>query len=232
MERRILAANWKMNPATKEEAIKLAGEIDDLLRDLPLMKLLFPPFVYIPLLKVKNLTLGAQDVFYEEKGAFTGEISPPMLLSVGAKWVIVGHSERRNVIGESDGVIRRKAEAALKAGLKVIYCVGEKLEDREADRHFAVVENQLSYVPVSEDLVVAYEPVWAIGTGRNATPDQIEEMHAFIKDKTGLKVLYGGSVKAHNAGELARVPNVDGFLVGGASLKPEEFRKIGEALAG
>ena len=232
MERRILAANWKMNPTSKEEALRLAGEIDALLRDLPLVRLLFPPFVYIPILRVENLTLGAQDVFYEEKGAFTGEISPPMLKSVGAEWVIVGHSERRNIIGETDDVLRKKAEAALKAGLKVIYCVGEKLPDREAGRHVQVVERQLSFLPDSGDIVVAYEPVWAIGTGRNATPEQIEEMHSLIKERTGLRVLYGGSVKAHNARELAAVSNVDGFLVGGASLKPEEFRKIGEALAG
>ncbi len=231
MEGRILAANWKMNPPTKEEALKLAAEMEGLLEGLPLTKLLFPPFVYLPLLKLRGIELGAQDVFYEEKGAFTGEVSPLMLKSVGATWVIVGHSERRNVIGETDEIVRRKAEAALKAGLRVIYCVGEKLPDREAGRHLQVVEEQLSYVPVSENVVVAYEPVWAIGTGRNATPEQIEEMHAFIKAKVGLKVLYGGSVKERNARELAAVPNVDGFLVGGASLRPREFRKIGEALA-
>ncbi len=228
---RILAANWKMNPETVDEALRLASRIDTLLKDLPLVKLLFPPYVYIPLLKLENLTLGAQDVFYEPKGAFTGEISPTMLRDLGVGWVIVGHSERRNVIGEVDEVLRKKAEASLRYGLNVVYCVGERLEERERGEHFSVVERQLSFVPRDERVVIAYEPVWAIGTGRNATPEQIEEMHAFIKDRVGLKVLYGGSVKEKNAGELAAVEGVDGFLVGGASLRPEEFYRIGVALS-
>ncbi|NPA80288.1 MAG: triose-phosphate isomerase [Thermotogae bacterium] len=231
MERRILAANWKMNPEGLPEALALAREIDERLRGLPLLKLLFPPFVFLPLIRTEELVLGAQNVFYEPKGAFTGEISPTMLKSVGARWVIVGHSERRNIFKEDDEIIRRKAEAALSHGLKVIYCVGEHLEDREAGRYRDVVLRQLSYVPASENVVIAYEPVWAIGTGRNASPEQIEEMHTLIKERTGLRVLYGGSVKAKNAPSLAAVRSVDGFLVGGASLKPEEFRKIGEALA-
>ncbi|NPB02850.1 MAG: triose-phosphate isomerase [Thermotogae bacterium] len=231
MERRILAANWKMNPQSAEEAVELARELDRLLAPLPLTKLLFPPFVFLPLLEVRNLTIGAQNVFWEEKGAYTGEVSPPMLKSVGAEWVLVGHSERRNILGERDEDLKRKAEAALKNGLKVVFCVGEKLKDREAGRHFEVIRKQLEYVPKREGVVIAYEPVWAIGTGKNATPEQIGEMHAFIKEIFNTKVLYGGSVKGHNAKELASTEGVDGFLVGGASLKPSEFYKIGEALA-
>ncbi|MEO0201679.1 MAG: triose-phosphate isomerase, partial [candidate division WOR-3 bacterium] len=177
-----------------------------------------------------NVELGAQDVFYEDKGAYTGEISPKMLKDIGINWVIVGHSERRHIIGEDNKTVIKKTKKALEEGFNVILCVGETLNERELYRHKEVVKRQLDGVPDSENLIIAYEPVWAIGTGRNAKPEQIEEMHTLIKDLTGKRVLYGGSVKPENSDELASVRNVDGFLVGGASLDSEKFHKIALSL--
>jgi triosephosphate isomerase len=204
-----------------------------------------PPFVYLQeaarLLRDSALSLGAQDVCADAHGAFTGEVSAAMLKDVGCEYVIVGHSERRLLYRESDQLIARKFGAALAKGLIPILCVGEQLADREAGRMREVVSRQLDVVlelsgaGALEHAVVAYEPVWAIGTGRNASPEQAEEAHAFIRARVGARdariaaatrILYGGSVKAGNAAELFAMPDVDGGLIGGASLKADEFLTI------
>lgn len=232
MEGRIIAGNWKMNPRTLKEAIELARGVDEALKDLPIEKVIFPPFVFLTevLRIVGNINVGAQNVFYEDSGAFTGEVSPAMLKDIGINWVIIGHSERRNILKEDDKMILKKVKRALEWGFGVILCVGEKLQDRELNRHKDVVKRQLDGLPEHENLIIAYEPVWAIGTGKNATPEQIEEMHTLIKDITGNKVLYGGSVNPENSRELSMVKNLDGFLVGGASLKVESFQQIARSL--
>lgn len=233
MGRRIIAGNWKMNPVGLKEALKLAKGVESLLKDINnLERVIFPPFVYLYPIKseVKNIQVGAQNVFYEDKGAFTGEISPKMLKDIGVNWVIVGHSERRHIIGEDNNMILKKVRKSLEEGFRVILCVGETLNERELHRHKEVVKRQLDGVPDGENLIIAYEPVWAIGTGRNAKPEQIEEMHTLIKGETGKMVLYGGSVNPENSDELASVKNVDGFLVGGASLDAEKFYKIALSL--
>jgi len=185
-----------------------------------------------------NLQLAAQDVFWEEKGAYTGEISPSMLLDAGCSHVIVGHSERRQYFGDDDAAVNKKIKAAKKAGLGVIFCVGESLEEREAGRTFDVVSREVGegLAGVGHDnLVVAYEPIWAIGTGKTATTDQAQEVHAFIRKTLGtlygaaaesLRIIYGGSVTPENADDLMACQDVHGALVGGASLKPESFSKI------
>ena len=168
----------------------------------------------------------AQNVHWELDGAFTGEVSAPMLLELGVKGAIVGHSERRQLFGETDETVRQRAEAALEAGLEVIACVGETEAEREAGETEAVLRRQASTLPRHERLVIAYEPVWAIGTGRTATPEIAQDAHAFIKSLHGAPVLYGGSVKPENAPVLLGQPDVDGALVGGASLDPASFEAI------
>jgi triosephosphate isomerase len=168
----------------------------------------------------------AQNVHWELDGAFTGEVSAPMLLELGVKGAIVGHSERRQLFGDSDGTVRQRAEAALEAGLSVIACVGETEAEREAGETEAVLARQVGAVPRHERLVIAYEPVWAIGTGRTASPETAQDAHAFIKSLHSSPVLYGGSVKAENALVLLGQPDVDGALVGGASLDPVSFEAI------
>jgi len=168
----------------------------------------------------------AQNVHWELEGAYTGEIAPPMLLELGVKGTIVGHSERRQHFCETDEGVRQRVEAALEAGLEVIACVGETAEERESDETKAVLERQVSGLPTHERLVIAYEPVWAIGTGLTATPDMAQEAHAFIKSLHGAPVLYGGSVKPENALSLLSQPDVDGGLVGGASLDATAFEAI------
>ena len=186
--------------------------------------------------------LGAQNLYYEEEGAFTGEVSAAMLRSVPCTWVIVGHSERRHVFGESDALIGKKVLSALKQGLRVILCVGELLEEREAGSTEAVVKRQVEtgLDSVDErmlgDVIIAYEPVWAIGTGKTATPDDADSVHAYIRTVVSgkysgaaaesMRVLYGGSVKPGNVDGLMAKPNIDGALVGGASLTPESFLRI------
>jgi triosephosphate isomerase len=168
----------------------------------------------------------AQNVHWELEGAFTGEVSPPMLAELGVTGAIVGHSERRQLFGETDETARLRAEAALEAGLHVIACVGETEAEREAGETEAVLERQVSVIPRHERLVIAYEPVWAIGTGRTATPEIAQEAHAFVKSLHGAPVLYGGSVKPENAATLLSLPDVDGALVGGASLDVQSFEAI------
>lgn len=208
-----------------------------------------PPTVYLSdvarLLRDSGVQLGAQNVSAETHGAFTGETAASMLVDVGCTYVIVGHSERRVLYAESDQLVARKYAAALAQGLIPILCVGEQLADREANKTEAVIARQLDAVlelcgaKSLEKAVIAYEPVWAIGTGRNATPEQAQAVHAFIRARVAvadariaaaLRILYGGSVKAGNAAELFAMPDVDGGLIGGASLKAEEFLAILKAV--
>jgi triosephosphate isomerase (TIM) len=168
----------------------------------------------------------AQNVHWELEGAYTGEISAPMLLELGVRGAIVGHSERRQLFGDTDEYVRLRAEGALEAGLAVIACIGETDEEREAGKTEGVLERQVSLLPRHEKLVIAYEPIWAIGTGRTATPDMAQEAHAFVKSLHDAPVLYGGSVKPENASSLLSQPDVDGALVGGASLDAQAFEAI------
>ena len=226
--------------ALAEGIAERAGEVLDV--DL----LVCPPSVYIAAVadavKGKGVEVGGQNMCYEKSGAFTGEVSAAMLLDVGARYVILGHSERRHIFKESDADVNQKTHAALKAGLAPIVCVGEMLEEREAGKTAQVIKSQFdgSLAGVSGEqirgVVIAYEPVWAIGTGKVATPQQAEEVHADLRTLLAkryneavaaeVRILYGGSVKASNAGELLGQPNIDGALVGGASLKVDEFLGI------
>ncbi|MBD0330861.1 MAG: triose-phosphate isomerase [Thermoleophilia bacterium] len=194
-----------------------------------------PPYVSLAAALASGLTVYAQSVHWAREGAYTGEVSAPMLLELGVTGSIVGHSERRQYFGETDDSVARRTAAALEAGLGVIACVGESEEERESGRTEFVlvlqVESVRDAVGAHERLVVAYEPVWAIGTGRTATAEQAQEAHAFIKSLLDRPVLYGGSVKPENAAELLAQPDVDGALVGGASLEPSSFTAICEAAA-
>jgi triosephosphate isomerase (TIM) len=245
MRRPIVAGNWKMHGSRVENA----RLIEELLAGAPAHPraacVICPPFVYLQeaarLLRDSALSLGGQDVSADTHGAFTGEVSAAMLKDVGCEYVIVGHSERRLLYRESDQLIARKFGAAHARGLIPILCVGEQLADREAGRMGEVIARQLDVVlelcgaAGFEHGVVAYEPVWAIGTGRTASPAQAQEAHAFIRARIGVRdariaaatrILYGGSVKAGNAAELFAMPDVDGGLIGGASLKADEFLTI------
>ena len=245
MRRPLVAGNWKMN-GSRATACQL---VDDLVAmnagGGAAEVVICPPFVYLPSvserLRGQSIGLGAQDACAEDSGAHTGEVSVPMLVDVGCRYVIVGHSERRALYGEDDALVARKFVAVLRHGLVPILCVGESLQERERSATHEVVGRQLSAVLDAAGVtgfsraVVAYEPVWAIGTGRTATPGQAQEVHALIrgriaeKDATiaaSLRVLYGGSVKASNAAELFANPDVDGGLIGGASLQADEFGKI------
>lgn len=248
--RRMVAGNWKMHGSRAEnkllvEALLASGAIDDRVDCL-----VCPPYVYLSdvarLVAGSPIALGAQDVSAEAQGAFTGEVSVAMLRDVGCGHVLVGHSERRALNGENDAVVARKFAAAISRGLVPILCVGEQLEQRDEGRTHAVLARQLdailavSGIAAFANAVVAYEPVWAIGTGRTATPEQAQDAHAFIRGRLAahdasiaaqLRILYGGSVKAGNAAELFGMPDVDGGLIGGASLKAEEFLAIWSAAA-
>ena len=189
-----------------------------------------PPFaslgVAVQLLAGTDVAVAAQNVHWEPEGAFTGEVSAPMLRELGVYGAIVGHSERRQYFGETDEDVSKRARAALDAGLSVIACVGETEAEREAGETDDVLRRQVSVLEAEDNLVVAYEPVWAIGTGKTATPEIAQEAHAFIKGLLDVPVLYGGSVKPDNAAELLAQPDVDGALVGGASLDVESFAAI------
>jgi len=232
----LIAGNWKMFKGT-HQAREFAAQIRRLPERAPGVGVVVcPPYVSLEA-TVQGLGAGsqvrvyAQNVHWELEGAFTGEISAPMLLELGAKGAIVGHSERRLYFGETDGTVRQRAEAALEAGLAVIACVGETEAEREAGETEAVLARQVSVLPQHERLVIAYEPVWAIGTGRTATPEIAQEAHAFVKSLHPASVLYGGSVKPENARVLLAQPDVDGALVGGASLDVDSFTAICQAAA-
>jgi triosephosphate isomerase len=245
MRRPIVAGNWKLHGSRAENS----RLIEELIAQFPAKPeaacVVCPPFVYLQecarLLRGSSIELGAQDVCAEAQGAFTGEVSAAMLKDVGCDYVIVGHSERRLIYRESDQLVARKFAAAQSKSLIPILCVGEQLADREANRTQDVVARQLDAVlelcgvEAFANAVIAYEPVWAIGTGRNATPEQAQEVHAFIRARLAARsdkiapetrILYGGSVKAGNAAELFAMPDVDGGLIGGASLKADEFLAI------
>ena len=242
----LIVGNWKMH-TTQAEALALVRALGASLAGVRGVEAgVCPPFVHLAALREParraGLMLGAQDLFWETKGAFTGEISAAMLTDAGCTHVIVGHSERRHVLMESDAWVARKLRAALQGGLTPILCVGEKLEEREAGRTAEVVTRQvrsaLEGLKPEEigRIVVAYEPVWAIGTGRNATPDQAQEVHRMIRgllaESAGvavagrIRIQYGGSVKPENVDALMAQPDVDGALVGGASLEAASFAKI------
>lgn len=244
MRRSLVAGNWKMHGSRTENS-RLVDEISQALDGKAVDVVICPPFVYLTetarQLKGTSLALGAQDVCAETQGAFTGEVSAAMLKDVGCAYVIVGHSERRALYGEDDALVARKFVAVQAVGLTPILCVGETLEERERNVTREVIVRQLEAVLAVAGIasfkaaVVAYEPVWAIGTGKTASPAQAQEVHALIRGQiaardatiaTGLRILYGGSVKAANAAELFAMPDVDGGLVGGASLKAEEFNRI------
>ena len=246
MRRPFIAGNWKMN-LTRASAVALAqGIAAKLGADAPAEVAVCPPSVYLEAvshaLRDSHVGLGAQNMYFEPKGAFTGEISGEMLVDIGCRYVILGHSERRNVLGESNEDVNRKVRAALAVGLIPIVCVGETLQQRQANQTQAVVENQFvgSLAGVSAEqmkqIVIAYEPVWAIGTGQVATPAQAEEVHADLRrllnnrynvEVAGaVRIQYGGSVKPENAAELLGQPNIDGALVGSASLTVDGFLGI------
>jgi triosephosphate isomerase len=234
-----------MNGSRAENASLVRSLLDQARPDSTSEVLLCPPFVYLHevgrLLKDSDVALGAQSLCAEAMGAFTGEVSAAMLKDVGCSYVLVGHSERRQVYAESDALVARKFVAAQSQGLVPVLCVGETLEERESERTAQVVARQLDAVlAVSgagafRSAVIAYEPVWAIGTGRNASPDQAQDVHSMIRGKVAaldatigasVRILYGGSVKASNARELFAMPDIDGGLVGGASLNADEFARI------
>lgn len=252
MRKKIAAANWKMN-LTFQQGKDLVNGI--LVSDLNLKQnqqvVICPAFPYLVGIKEligerEGFYLGAQNCASEKSGAYTGEISPEMLQSVGVTYAIIGHSERREYYGETNEILKKKILLALEYGLKPLFCCGEPLDIREKNAHNAFVEQQLkeSLFDLTENemnsVVIAYEPIWAIGTGRTATPDQAQEMHAFIRaqivDRYGTSVaeetsiLYGGSCKPDNAEELFNCPDVDGALIGGASLKAESFSAIASCL--
>jgi triosephosphate isomerase len=242
----LLAGNWKMH-GTVPEAVALASRLAAGVARVPGRDVLVaPPFTALPqvaeVLKGTGIALAGQNLHWEERGAFTGEISGPMLASVGCSHVIVGHSERRQFFGDTDEWVARKVEAALRHGLTPIVCVGETLDERQANETWAVIDRQVRAALYNLDkasigrIVLAYEPVWAIGTGKVATPAQAQEVHGAIRTLLGelggggvaaaVRILYGGSVKPDNVDELMRQPDLDGALVGGASLKAEDFERI------
>jgi len=246
MRRYIVAGNWKMHK-NRDEAVNLALALVPLVSDVRSVDVvLCPPFTALypvgEILQGSGLLLGAQNMHDEDEGAFTGEVSPTMLAKLGVSHVILGHSERRQYFGETDAFVNRKARSALRHGLVPIICVGETLDEREADHTEQVVSQQLDgsldglEITDPESLVIAYEPIWAIGTGRTATPEQAQDVHAFIRARLThffgietagkMRIQYGGSVKPENAAELMAQPDIEGALVGGASLKPDSFAAI------
>jgi triosephosphate isomerase len=251
MRKKIVAGNWKMN-MDMAEGLKFAETIDAYFKQKPskTVVILCTPFIHLSgaadILKKGKVALGAQNCASEPSGAYTGEISPAMIRSTGARYVIIGHSERRMYYHEDDKILNKKTSLAIATGLEVIFCCGEVKNERESGKHFEVVKNQLDeglFTLPWEDfkkVVIAYEPVWAIGTGLTATPDQAQEMHKYIrslvKGKYGneiaedLTILYGGSCKPSNASEIFSKSDVDGGLIGGASLKKEDFCAIVEAI--
>ena len=250
MRKKIVAGNWKMNK-NLQEGVALATELNDILKaDKPNCDVIIcTPFIHLA--KVSDIIdhsiigLGAENCADKEKGAYTGEVSAEMVKSTGAEYVILGHSERRGYYNETPEILKEKVQLALANGLKVIFCIGESLEEREANKQNEVVKAELdgSVFHLSADawknIILAYEPIWAIGTGKTATSDQAEEMLAYIRsivaEKYGKEaaedttILYGGSCKASNAPELFAKPNIDGGLIGGASLKAADFKGIIDA---
>lgn len=246
MRKHIVAGNWKMNK-TLEESQTLTQELISIVPQNTNVEVIIAPtfpnlYPVNELVKNSNISLAAQNVHFADSGAFTGEVSTDMLSSVGVSTVIIGHSERRSIFGESHEFLAQKSSKVVQSGMQLMFCIGEILEDRKSDKHFDVVKKQLedSVFQLSQDefkkVVLAYEPVWAIGTGETASPEQAQEMHAFIRSLLAEKysqdtaentsILYGGSVKPNNANEIFSQPDVDGGLIGGASLKANDFVSI------
>jgi triosephosphate isomerase (TIM) len=245
MRKKIVAGNWKMN-TTLPEGVELAKAVNSQVKENDVQVILCTPFIHLTEVKrvisKKNVFLGAQNNADQKSGAYTGEVSAAMVKSTGASHVILGHSERRSYYGDTNANLALKVNLAIENGLTPIFCIGEVLEEREAGKHFQVVKTQLNeglfHLSASDfaKVVIAYEPVWAIGTGKTATSDQAQEIHKVIRDHISSKfgkdiadntsILYGGSCKASNAGELFANPDVDGGLIGGASLKAEDFMGI------
>ena len=242
MRKPFIAANWKMNKTIPETRDFLSAFIPEVKEVKDVDIVIAPPFTSLTAaaekLKNTNIILAAQDMFYEEKGAYTGEVSPLMLTDIGCRYVIIGHSERRQYFNEIDEIVNRKIKAAKKAGLGVILCIGESLEEREAGKTFHILEREINkglHETDIEKIVIAYEPIWAIGTGKTATPEQAQEAHAYIRERLRLKygnraddicIIYGGSVTPENVDSLMACKDLDGALVGGASLKVESFTRL------
>ncbi len=246
MRKPILAGNWKMFKNTQETRELAAGLKSKVAQAGDREVVICPPFTSLAAaaaaIQGSSIKLGAQNMYWEDKGAFTGEISPGMLKEIGCSYVIVGHSERRQYFGETDETVNRKMKKAFSSGLLPIVCIGETLAEREGNATFKVLERQLREgikdlaAAEAKQLVIAYEPVWAIGTGKTATPQQAEEAHAFIRKTIAgmygeqmageIRILYGGSVKPDNIKELMGQADIDGALVGGASLEADSFSKI------
>lgn len=246
MRKNIVAGNWKMNKTLQESQALTKDLLDKVPQDsdveiiiAPTYPNLYPVYEHI---KPSPIGLAAQNVHFADNGAFTGEVSTEMLKSVGVETVIIGHSERRSIFGESHELLAQKSSKVVQSGMQLMFCIGEVLEDRKSEKHFEVVKKQLedSAFHLSENefkqVVLAYEPVWAIGTGETASPEQAQEMHAFIRSllvekysketAENTSILYGGSVKPNNAKEIFSQPDVDGGLIGGAALKAEDFVSI------
>ncbi len=249
MRTKIVAGNWKMNK-TLPEAIQLINDLKSMVKpDKSVEVIIAPSYVNLPkaveLLNDFPIKVSAQNMHFADHGAYTGEVSADMLKAIGVETVILGHSERRAYFNETDDILQNKAHKAYEKQMTNIFCVGEQLEDRQAGKHFDVVKNQLSKalfaLPLQayKKIIIAYEPVWAIGTGETATPSQAQEMHHFIRESLAKKygrelashvrILYGGSVKPANAAEIFAQPDVDGGLIGGASLNAKDFNAIIEA---
>lgn len=249
MRTKLIAGNWKMNK-TLEETERVLAELSAKLPDTRAAVFVAPAFVHLAAaknsLQSSTIQVAAQNMHFAESGAYTGEISATMLLNLGVNTVILGHSERRACFGETDEVLAKKVNTAIAREMQIIFCVGEMLEDRKSNRHFTVVQTQLQNALFALDaaawnrIVIAYEPVWAIGTGETASPEQAQEMHAFIRKTIAehytpslaeeVSILYGGSVKPANAAEIFAQPDVDGGLIGGASLNAKDFVAIINAL--
>ncbi len=249
MRSKIVAGNWKMNN-NKEESHSLLKALKADLPDTTAEVIVAPTFVNlegaVTAVEDSSIQVAAQNMHFAASGAFTGEISADMLLSIGVDTVILGHSERRAYFGETDDLLSKKVETALSKNMRIIFCFGEELEDRKSDNHYNVVgtqlKNALYHLPADsyKNIVLAYEPVWAIGTGETATPEQAQEMHAFIRESLAnnysqqvadeVSILYGGSVKPGNAAEIFSKPDVDGGLIGGASLVAADFLAIVSAI--
>lgn len=246
MRKKIVAGNWKMN-LLQNEAVELVNKLENQEVNSDILRIVFPPFIYISELisNSKDLKVGAQNFYPKSNGAYTGEVSINQLKDLGVEYVLVGHSERRMYFNETNEFLKEKVDAALELGIHVIFCCGEPLEVRDANTHETFVIDQLkaSLFHLNQEqlknVTIAYEPIWAIGTGRTATSGQAEEMHACIRESlasnynaeiaNSVSILYGGSCNPSNANELFACPNVDGGLIGGASLKADDFYSISTA---
>lgn len=229
----LIAANWKMNPNSQKEAKEIFDAIREGVRGMDSEVVVCPPAVYLYASGFGEgvVAMGAQNIYFEAKGAFTGEISAEMLKDLGVEYVIIGHSERRKYFGETDEFVNKKIKKAAEAGLKVIFCIGETAEERDAGKKNEILERQIKQglegVSDLKDINIAYEPVWAIGTGNNCGVEETKESIEFIRKISGVeRILYGGSVKSENSGAYIKDAGANGLLVGGASLNAEEFIKI------